>query len=92
MSEETDHSGVTERVRPGRQVSAGSVGRTTKVTPSNTAAAPPRGPADERPSLSVSVVCHGRRAERSRTERSHKQEPPLFPQSSGLRPSGQDKR
>ena len=28
--EETDHSGVTERVRPSRQGSEGSVGRTTK--------------------------------------------------------------
>ena len=40
-SEETDHSGVSERVQPSRQGSAESVGRTTKgeTTEGGTAAA-----------------------------------------------------
>ena len=60
VSEETDHSSLAESVRPSRQGAAGSVARTTKgeTTESDTAAARPSGPADERPSLSVSpVVC-----------------------------------
>ena len=47
-----------------------------ETTENGTAASRPSGPADECPSLSVSVVCHGRRAERSRSERSRKHEPP----------------
>ena len=47
-----------------------------ETTENGTAASRPSGPADERPSLSVSVVCHGRWAERSRSERSRKHEPP----------------
>ena len=50
---------------------------------SNTAASRPSGPADARPCLSVSVVCHGRRTERSRTERTRKHEPPRVSEPSG---------
>ena len=54
-----------------------------ETTENGTAASRPSGPADERPSLSVSVVCHGRRAERSRSERSRKHEPPRVSEPSG---------
>ena len=55
-SEEADHSAAADRVRPSRRGHAGCVERTTKgeTTESDTAAARPSGPADERPSLCVS--------------------------------------
>ena len=57
VSEETDHSSLTERVRRAEKVLR-SVGRTTEgeTTESGTAAARPSGPADERPSLFVSFL------------------------------------
>ena len=63
VSEETDHSGVTENVSQAdmvlRRVSGGQQkGETTK---SDTAAARPSGPADKRPSLFVSPLLVTRR-------------------------------
>ena len=79
VSEETDHSGVTERVRPSREGPEGSVGRTTK------------GDTEQHSSCSTKWFS-GRASEPVCVCRLSQREPPRVSEPSGLRPSGHEKR